>query len=213
MSHGDAGHDRLDGFVDAAFAFALTLLVAGNIGDGAGLVERLRGTVAGLPALAFGFAVTAMFWHEHVSWRRLAGNGHWTGVVLSLALVFVVMSFVVALAPMAQSVAAYFLGGPPPVRNAADLPLLFRLYGAGFATMAALVMLLFLQGVRHGDAAKRPVARGRAIIYGVIASCALLSMLLTGWRATTWFAPWAYALIGPAVGLFAWRHDWAGEQA
>ena len=53
----DRSAERLDGFTDAAFAFAVSLLVVGggNLGppDSADLLRRL----ADLPAFAVGFAI------------------------------------------------------------------------------------------------------------------------------------------------------------
>ncbi|QMW23313.1 TMEM175 family protein [Sandaracinobacteroides saxicola] len=204
---------RLDAFVDAAFAFALTLLVATNAGTTGTLIAALDAALASLPAFVFGFAVLAMFWHEHVSWRRLASNAHWSATLLSLALVFVVLSFVLALGPMAGAIADYALGGHTGQFRGADLPALYRIYGAGFAMMCALVMLLFLQGMRHGTPANPPELRGRAIIYGLMAGIASLSVIVALIPATAFSAAFAYALLPPVIGLFAWRFDWGSGVA
>jgi len=60
---------RTDAFVDAAFAFAVTLLVIAighvpaSVGD---LVQALRG----VPAFAASFFVIARFWQSHRHWSR-----------------------------------------------------------------------------------------------------------------------------------------------
>jgi uncharacterized membrane protein len=205
----DVGSARLDTFVDAAFAFALTLLVAGSVEAGSGrVVGDLRATVANLPAFAFGFAVLAMFWHEHVTWRRLADNNRAGGLLLSLALVFVIVLFVIALGPMAAAVVGYATMGVSPGVSGQDLPFLFRLYGAGFATMCSLVMLLYRQGMGGAAAPARRQLRGRAIIYALLATTGLASIALSFVPRLAPFAGFAYATIPLLVGLFAWRYRW-----
>ena len=59
---------RLQAFVDAAFAFAVTLLV---IATGESIPRDSADLVAALkrvPAFAAGFALIAMFWYAHVQW-------------------------------------------------------------------------------------------------------------------------------------------------
>ena len=63
---------RLDNFTDAAFAFAVSLMVIGGAGAPENF-EQLVGALADLPAFAFGFAVMAMFWMSHVRWRKIRG--------------------------------------------------------------------------------------------------------------------------------------------
>ena len=64
---------RLDNFTDAAFAFAVTLLVIGGSEAPTSLAMLAR-AVAEVPAFAIGFAIIAMFWFAHVRWRRFAAR-------------------------------------------------------------------------------------------------------------------------------------------
>jgi hypothetical protein len=52
--------NRVDAFTDAAFAFAVSLLVIRGAGAPANFSELVR-ALADIPAFAFGFAVVAMF--------------------------------------------------------------------------------------------------------------------------------------------------------
>ena len=78
---------RLDNFTDAAFAFAVSLLVIGGA-RAPDNFDALVGALGDIPAFAFGFAVMAMFWLGHVRWRKLRGDGDWLSVLLTLVLVF-----------------------------------------------------------------------------------------------------------------------------
>ena len=61
---------RLDAFVDAAFAFAVSLLIIGG-------TEPLRSfadlavALARIPAFVFGFALIALFWLAHRTWSNI----------------------------------------------------------------------------------------------------------------------------------------------
>ena len=62
---------RLDAFVDASFAFAVTLLIiagAEPLNDFGDLVRAL----ARIPAFAAGFALVVMFWLGHRAYGRIA---------------------------------------------------------------------------------------------------------------------------------------------
>ena len=84
---------RLDNFTDAAFAFAVSLLVIGGARAPEDF-DALVSALGDLPAFAFGFAVMAMFWLGHVRWRRLRGDGDWLSILLTLMLVFLTLVYV-----------------------------------------------------------------------------------------------------------------------
>ena len=62
---------RLDNFTDAAFAFAVSLLVIGGAGAPVDF-DRLVLALGDIPASAFGFAVVVMFWTGTTGSARLS---------------------------------------------------------------------------------------------------------------------------------------------
>ena len=162
-----------------------------------------------MPAFAIGFAILAMFWNEHVAWRRLGGNDRGLAVLLSLLLVFLVLVFVLALRPMAQSLAAFLLAGESAGLDAGGIAEVFRVYGAGFASMCTVTMALHLQGVRFTDQPRH--LRGRAISYGILATAGAVSLSLTLLPGAALFAPWVYAALPLVMGLFAFLYRWEEE--
>ena len=81
---------RLETFTDAAFAFAVTLLVVGG-GDSIPMnFDEMVNALKQVPAFAASFANIMWFWHAHHVWSRRFGLEDTKSIVLSLVLVFVV---------------------------------------------------------------------------------------------------------------------------
>ena len=196
----EAGRDpatsRLDNFVDAAFAFALTLLVIAGAERGfdyAELIDSMRR----IPAFIVGSALIGLFWFAHVGWRRAGGRNGALSVVLSLALVLTVLVYV---HPMRLMAAAFvdFLGDGE-VRQGFSPRGLFTIYGLGFGTMAALVWGLYARARSTGALA--PADVDVPVIWALMAAAGMLSALLAQFDSTMLFAPWIYTLLSVAVPL------------
>ena len=202
--------NRLDNFTDAAFAFAVTLLVIGG-SEAPTSQAMLASAVAEVPAFAIGFAIIAMFWLSHVRWRSYRGDGDWLSVLLSILLVFLVLIYVQPLRAMARSFSS-FLGGSG-VPFAGDVGNLFMIYGAGFVAMAAVTTGLFIEARRNPslDLLHRAVVRGETFIWLILTLTGTLSILLAAFEATESIAPVAYATLPLSIGLFVWRYDWDGR--
>lgn len=202
-----SGQDRLDAFTDAAFAFAVTLMVAGT-GGMAPDYRQLEAAIAGAPSFAIAFAIIAMFWLAHVRARRMAGDGDWRFVLLTLALVFTVLLYVHPLRAMASSFAAFVTGRADDYDG--RLGQMFALYGAGFVLMSLLTAGLFAAARRNPglDAQRRREAYGQMIIWLILVATGLLSTILTFFRATIPFAPMVYATLPISIGIFASRYRW-----
>jgi uncharacterized membrane protein len=204
---------RLDNFTDAAFAFALTLLVIGGSAAPTNY-EMLADAVAEVPAFAIGFAIIAMFWISHVRWRSLRGDGDWLSVLLTVLLVFLVLIYVQPLRAMARSFSTFLGGSGTPFEG--DVGDLFLIYGAGFVAMAAATAALFFEARRNPalDAEKRAVARGEGSIWLILVATGLVSIAMAAVEATENFAPLAYLTLPVSIGLFTWLYDWdAGKPA
>ena len=101
---------RVDAFVDAAFAFAVTLLVI-SIGHVPASIGELVQAMRGVPAFAASFFVIARFWQSHRHWSRRYGIEDAYGTRLSLALVFIVLVYVYPLRMVAELTLAGISGG------------------------------------------------------------------------------------------------------
>lgn len=204
--------NRLDNFTDAAFAFALTLLVIGGTEAPANMA-MLRQAVAEVPAFAIGFAIIAMFWVGHVRWRSYRGDGDWLSALLSILLVFLVLIYVQPLRAMARSFSTFLGGGGTPFDG--DVGELFLIYGAGFAAMAGAMAGLFFETRRNPglDQGGRAAALGDALIWLILVATGLASALIAAFEASEDFSPLLYATLPVTIGLFAWRYDWEAKEA
>ena len=201
--------ERLDGFTDAAFAFAVTLLVIGGT-EAPTTYQALADAAAEVPAFAIGFAFIAMFWFAHVRWRAFRGEGDWVSALLSVLLVFLVLVYVQPLRAMARSLSTFLGGAGTPFRG--DLGDLFVIYGTGFVAMAGATAALFAEARRNPALghAGRAAALGETIIWLILAATGLVSVLLAAFDATERIAPVVYASLPLTIGVFVWRYDWEG---
>lgn len=146
---------RMEAFVDASFAFALTMLVisVGAIPDSMPkMLEALKST----PVFAACFAQLAWFWYAHMTWSRRYGLDDGGSIVLSLALVFVVLIYVYPLKYLYAGLFGWITNGWVPmgvtIRTLDDLRAMFVAYGVLFATMSIVLGLLYRQAWKQREA-------------------------------------------------------------
>ena len=137
---------RLDNFTDAAFAFAVTLLVIGGAGAPQSF-DQLVGALGDIPAFAFGFAVVALFWTSHLRWRQLRGQDDALSMLLTLLLVFLTLIYVQPLRGMAAATGKWFTGQGGGFGG--SLSGLFAVYGTGFVAMSLTMAALFSDALRN----------------------------------------------------------------
>ncbi|HEX8481483.1 MAG TPA: TMEM175 family protein [Allosphingosinicella sp.] len=201
---------RLDNFTDAAFAFAVSLLVIGGGGAPSDFSALVR-ALGDIPAFAFGFFIIVLFWFAHVRWRRLRGEGDWLSLCLTLLLVFLVLIYIQPLRAMAAATAIFFTGqGGGFGGNVASL---FAVYGTGFVLMCATLAALFADARRNPelDRAGLAEAKGEIAIWLILAATGLISILLSFTRFGP-FAAFAYSTLPISIGLFMRSYDWTGAE-
>lgn len=213
---------RLEGFSDAVFGFAVTLLVV-SLETPATFAE-LATMMRGLPAFAASFAILVLIWHaQHVFFRRY-GLDDRTTLLLNIALLFVVLLYVYPLKFLSAALvglATWGITGAPdpaaPLVAWSDWERLMVLYGAGFTTVFAIFALLYRHAYRlRAHLALTPLeahlthqsVREHAIMsaFGVVS----VALALAGYAA---LAGWLYVLIGPVQVVAARRHLRAADPA
>ncbi len=182
---------RLETFVDAAFAFALTLLVIAGDSLPESFAE-LREALRRIPVFVLCFVLMAMVWSAHNRWSRRYGLEDAWSTVLSLGLVLAVLVYVYPLRMVVASGLYVMTGGFVPADmsfDAAsvtfDLQTAFIIYGLGFGVMALILLLLNRHALKRADELgldemERIETRGEIGIQALLAGAAGVSIALSG---------------------------------
>ena len=206
---------RLDAFVDAAFAFAVTLLIVGG-GDPPQTMDEMSGMLLRAPAYAGAFALIVMFWLGYRDLGRLWPHRDALATGLSLAIVFVVLVYVFPLRFIMEAAFAALSGGALPgsplAEDADDLRFLYVAYGAGCLALSTLYALLYRHHLRRGQPVPDLALTGRiwisnwSILAIMSASSVILALAAPG-DVARWAPGFIYmgipVLIGVSVALRA----------
>ncbi|CAN5475100.1 hypothetical protein BH10PSE1_BH10PSE1_30590 [soil metagenome] len=189
---------RLDAFVDASFAFAVTLLIIAGAEPLNNFEDLLR-ALGRVPAFAFGFGLVVMFWLAHRNFGRLAPIRDSWSATLSLIIVFMILIYVFPLRLLTEAGAGYFSGGRLPGRELIDsyehLQAIYTIYGIGFAFLSWMYFLLYGHALKRGSVSglaeedRDEAAESRAI-WGMITLAGLFSAA-SAWIIPMRVAPWA----------------------
>lgn len=204
---------RLETFCDAAFAFAVTLLVIS--GDGIPTsYEQLIAALRDIPAFAASFAAIAALWSSHRTWSRRFGLEDGLTTLISLAVVFVMLVYVYPLKMVFAAMFHWLSNGFFPSNFAMsrleELLGLFVIYGLGFATLSGLLALLNARSLRMADELRldrveRALTRQEILEQCVLAATALVSALFAAWapRDIAAFAGFVYMTLPVSMPLVA----------
>jgi uncharacterized membrane protein len=203
---------RIEAFTDAAFAFAVTLLVIGG-GHIPTNVNELLDALRGLPAYALSFALLCLFWYAHYDWYRHYGLEDGGSIVLSLLLVFLVLIYVYPLHMMfdaAVSIGGGNDAGTARVRSWHDWRIMYMVFGVAYASMSAIIVLLHAHAWRRREALELDAAECLITRFRILRWCASAAVGLTSagiaCAIPTTANGWIYAL----PGLIYWSLSISG---
>lgn len=205
---------RLEGFVDASFAFAVTLLVI-SIGHVPTSVSEMLAALRDVPTFAVCFLLLVRMWGNHRHWSRHYDLDDAGAVGLSLLLVFLVLIYVYPLRIVFSLMFSSLSGGWLAERaigigSVFELRAAFVVFGIGCAAIWSVFALLYRHAAaQHAaiglSAAERLVTRLQIRRNLAFALIALLSVALAATLpfaqspATIWLPGLAYLLIIPAA--------------
>jgi uncharacterized membrane protein len=131
------GHEvtRLEGFTDAVFAFAVTLLVVSL--EVPKTYPELIAAMRGFPAFGICFALLAVVWYEHYRYFRRYGLETAVAVMLNCTLLFCVLLYVYPLKFMFTAAIGHSTYPEQEIRT------LFTIFGCGFAAVFGVFWLLY----------------------------------------------------------------------
>jgi uncharacterized membrane protein len=213
---------RLETFCDAAFAFAVTLLVisGGSIPDS---YPALVAALEEVPAFLASFAAIAMIWVAHRRWSRRYGlEDGWT-TLISLVMVFVTLVYVYPLRMVMSAFMSFASGGWLPARftltDAREMTGLFVIYGIGFALQTGMLALLYARALAVRDelgldALERLRTRQEITMHAALATTGLASSLAAAALPTALgiWAGFVYTTLPIVMPLLARRYSRQAER-
>lgn len=183
---------RLEAFVDAAFAFALTLVVV-MVGSVPRTPEELMDAAKSVPAFAACFWLLANFWRGHVDWSERFGLDDPRSRHLSLLLIFLVLLFVYPLRIVFSSFFSWITGGWLPLgfdfEGAADVQLMFQMFAIAFGSMGTVMWALHRHAWNQREALGLDGIERDSLdlvmrLWGLVPLFAVLSIALSFWKAS-----------------------------
>ena len=145
---------RLEGFTDAVFAFAVTLLVVSL--EVPHTFDELVQAMKGFAAFAICFAILVQIWYYHYIYSRRYGLQTTYTIVLNAILVFVVLFYVYPLKFVFTMAIGGITGGltlpreqlQKMISNQSQVPVLMVIYSVGYIAVCVLFALLFHDAYR-----------------------------------------------------------------
>jgi transmembrane protein TMEM174 (potassium channel) len=205
---------RLETFTDAAFAFAVTLLVI-SVDDVPRSYEEFTLALKQIPAFLACFLQLMLFWWGHHTWSRRFGLEDGASMLCSLALVAAVLIYIYPLRVIFGAFFANASGGvlPEPFPlDTSQIGFMFIVFGTGFSTLSGLLVVL------HGIALRRwrmlalsPLeilqTRGEIIGWSIAMITGLVSTLMAvilpvDKAPLAGFVYWTLAITMPSFGFW-----------
>jgi hypothetical protein len=139
---------RLETFIDAAFAFAISMLViaANQVPDD---IETLLGAFKNVPAFVASIVVLGIFWRGHWLWSRRYGLEDGMSILVSWAMLVTMLIYIYPLKAIFGSM--WFLlsdgrfGHALGLRSDVEARALFAIFAIGFTAIALEIVLLNLR--------------------------------------------------------------------
>ena len=200
---------RVEGFSDAVFGFALTLLVVSlEVPDS---FEGLKQILRGFPAFAITFTLVCWVWYEHYAFFRKFDAEDPLTITLNCVLLFLVLFFVYPLKFVFTNLIPALMGQQLTFRDMsiADNRLLLWVYSAGFVGMMLVLALLYWNVYRKrerlGLTPREAFEAGAGVrTHAVSVAVGLLSIALALTLPIQWI--WLAGAIYAIQGPLHWRN-------
>jgi uncharacterized membrane protein len=193
---------RLETFIDAAFAFAVTTMVIASehVPDD---INSLVAAFKNVPAFVASVAVLGIFWRGHWLWSRRYGLEDGVSILISWALLVTILIYIYPLKAIFGSMFYLFSSGQfgqaLGVRTESQARTLFAFYAIGFTAVGAQIVFLYwrawkLRGPLRLDPHEQSLTRAEIIGWSLpptVGTIALVLALTLPFRHIAW-SGWLY---------------------
>ncbi|HEY2138478.1 MAG TPA: TMEM175 family protein [Chthoniobacterales bacterium] len=178
---------RLETFIDAAFAFAISMLViaAQQIPDD---IEKLLNAFKNVPTFICSIVVLGIFWWGHWKWSRRYGLEDGVSTLISWGMIATILIYIYPL--KANFGAMWYLLSDGSIgqrfglnTTAAQARALFTVYALGFVAIAAEILLLYVRAWQlreplRLDAEEQAMTRREMEGWSIPVSVGILALVL-----------------------------------
>jgi uncharacterized membrane protein len=178
---------RLETFIDAAFAFAISMLViaAQQIPDN---VQALLAAFKNVPTFVCSIAVLGIFWRGHWLWSRRYGLEDSGSILISWAMIVTTLIFIYPLKAIFGAMWFLLSHGQIGQRlslhtTEAQARAIFAIYALGLIAISAEILLLYLRAWQLREplrlnARERSTTRGELTGWSIPVSVGIVSLIL-----------------------------------
>ena len=178
---------RLETFIDAAFAFAISMLViaAQQIPDN---IQALLAAFKNVPTFVCSIAVLGIFWRGHWLWSRRYGLEDRASILISWAMIVTILIFIYPLkaifGAMWYLLSSGQVGQPFSLHTTeSQARTIFAIYALGLIAISAEILLLNLRAWQLREplrlnARERLVTRGELTGWSIPVSVGIISFVL-----------------------------------
>ena len=208
---------RLETFIDAAFAFAISMLVIASqqIPDD---IATLLAAFKNVPTFICSIAVLAIFWRGHWLWSRRYGLEDGTSILISWALIVTILIFIYPLKAIFGSMWYVLSNGKVGHQfslhtTEEQVRTIFAIYALGLIAIASEILLLYvrawrLREVLRLNARERLMTRGELTGWSIPVSVGMVSLVFSFTLPTEKIAwcGWIYFLMAIALRVHGFWH-------
>jgi hypothetical protein len=193
---------RLEAFIDAAFAFSVTMMVISvdRVPDN---INDLLAAFRNVPAFIASIAVLGLFWRGHWLWSRRFGLEDGVSIFISWTMLVTILIYIyplkVIFGGMFYLLSERAVGQPMSIQTVAQARALFAVFAIGFTAIAIEILLLnvraySLRGALRLNELERITARGEITGWAIPVCVGLVSLglALTLPRAQVPWSGWVY---------------------
>jgi Endosomal/lysosomal potassium channel TMEM175 len=179
---------RLETFIDAAFAFAISMLViaAQQIPDN---IQTLLAAFKNVPTFICSIAVLGIYWRGHWLWSRRFGLEDGVSILISWALIVTILIFIYPLKAIFGAMWNFLsngqVGQPFSLHTTeAQARTIFAIYALGLIAISAEILLLYLRAWQLREplrlnSRERLMTRGELTGWSIPVSVGIVSLVFS----------------------------------